>query len=245
MFTNITFGKYIYKDSLIHKLHPFIKLISLILVLFMTFISDFYVNLLLLFLIIILAKLSKINLNNYFKNILSIKYFILFLVIINLIFKVDFLVILNNILKLIIVIINASVYMYTTTLVEINYGFKKLFSPLKKINIDKISLIITLSLKFIPIIIEQADLILKSLASRGLDFRGNIKEKLLSLKAMIIPLFVLSLKEADNISDIIEVRNYNLNKIVKNMKRKINTKDIIFLILNIIIVILVILKGVI
>ena len=69
MFTNITIGKYIYKDSLIHKINPLIKIISILLILMSSLFFNLIQNILLLIVISIMIYISKVDKTTYLKNI--------------------------------------------------------------------------------------------------------------------------------------------------------------------------------
>ena len=233
MLNRISIGNYLYKNSIIHKIHPLSKIISLLMIIIMILIGNTYANVILLILSVIYMFISKINIKIFFKNILSIKWFLFFIVIINLIFKTKFFIVVLSILKLSNIILYTSLFMYTTSITEIMIGLEMIFYPLNKLkfNTNKIIVILTFSLKFIPLILEQASIIIKSLASRGLDFRGNFKNKCLCLKAILIPLFLNSIKKADNISDIIQIRCYNLNNII-NSNNNFKIIDILNILIN-------------
>jgi energy-coupling factor transport system permease protein len=103
---------------------------------------------------------------------------------------------------------------YTTSSTEITYGLEKVFSPFKymRIPVNKIALSISLALRFIPTIFEQSEKILKSQASRGIDFyHSGIREKVIAVSSMLFPMFILSFKRADNLADAMEVRLYDCN----------------------------------
>ena len=60
MFTNITIGKYIYKESIIHKIHPIIKIIMLLFIIFLSLISSYKENIILLAYVLLISILTKI-----------------------------------------------------------------------------------------------------------------------------------------------------------------------------------------
>ncbi len=243
MYINITIGKYIYKNSFIHKIHPLIKLLLFIIILLITLTSNLKENILILILLLLISLFTKINIKTYLQNIYSLRYILLSIILIDLIFKVNVGIILNSILKLVISLIYTSIYLYTTTINEINYSLNKLLEPLKKIkiNTEKICLILTLSIKFINIIIESVNEILKAYKIKGLDFKGNILKKIEKIKLFLSALFCLVMRKSIYISNIIEVRNYNLNNLnYKNIKIKLY--DYLFIYVNIVIIILI--KGV-
>ena len=131
--------------------------------------------------------------------------------------------------------------MYTTPINSLTYGLQLLLKPLKKINSNKIALSISFSLKFIPIVLEQATNTIQSLKARGIDYnKETLKNKLEILKLIIIPIFVNSIKKSDNISDILELRLYDVNKMRTNYRiNEWNLKDTIFITLNVIILLIV------
>ena len=243
MFTNITIGRYIYKNSLIHKINPLFKIISMIIILVFSIIFNLLQNTILLGLTILLIYLTKIDIKTYLKNIHGFRYFIIGILFIYIISKVSILVILNNIIKIIINILITSTLLYTTTLKELNYGLYKLFYPLKYIKIDpvKMSIVITLSIKFISLVFEETDTIFKAFKNRGLKFDGSIKLRVKKIKMFISTLFYLLLKKSENISNNLTIRNCDLEKLVNKKKLKITHLDTLFLI-NVILVIIIIFK---
>ncbi|MBE6160317.1 MAG: hypothetical protein E7157_04655 [Lactobacillales bacterium] len=241
MFTNITIGKYIYKESIIHKIHPIIKIIMLLFIIFLSLISSYKENIILLAYVLLISILTKINIKTYLKNIYGLRYLIISILFINLIFNVSVLNSINSIEKLIIIFIYSSILMYTTTINEINLAFNKLLSPLKRLtfDVDNISLILTISIKFITTIFEEVDILFKAFKSRGYKFNGSVKDRINKVKNFLSTLFYLLLKKSDDIGTILEIKNYNLKKIVKRNKRKIKIKEYLILVINIILLIII------
>lgn len=241
MFTNITIGKYIYKESIIHKIHPIIKIIMLLFIIFLSLISNYKENIILLTYVLLISILTKINIKTYLKNIYGLRYLIISILFINLIFNVSILNSINSIEKLIIIFIYSSILMYTTTINEINLAFNKLLSPLKKLtfDVDNISLILTISIKFITTIFEEVDILFKAFKSRGYKFNGSVKDRINKVKNFLSTLFYLLLKKSDDIGTTLEIKNYNLKKIIKRNKRKIKIKEYLILVINIILLIII------
>lgn len=242
MFSNIVFGRYIFKDSIIHKINPIIKLISLIFITIICLTNNAFENTLILLLIISIISFTKIDYKYFYKNIFGLRYLILSILFIDIIFNIDIVIILNSILKLVAVVLYSNVFMTTTTINELLYSLNKLLKPLKKIKIDinKLTIIITIAIKFIPLVTEQADNIFKSFKSRGLNFKND---KIKNIKIFLTTLFYSLLKKADDIANILEIRNFNINGIIKLNSYKIKYYDILFLISEFVIVIII--KGVI
>lgn len=241
MFTNITIGKYIYKESIIHKIHPIIKIIMLLFIIFLSLISNYKENIILLIYVLLIALLTKINKKTYLKNIYGLRYLIISILFINLVFNVNIFESLNSIEKLIIIFIYSSILMYTTTINEINLAFNKLLSPLKRLtfNVDNMSLMLTISIKFIATIFEEIDTLFKAFKSRGYKFDGSLKDRINKVKNFLSTLFYLLLKKSDDISNTLEIKDYNLKKVIRRNKRKIKIKEYLILVINIILLIII------
>ena len=241
MFTNITIGKYIYKDSLIHKLNPLFKIISIIIILISSLIFNLFQNICLFIIIILISYLTKIDKKTYLNNLYGLRFFLTGILLIYIISKLNFLIILNNIFKIIINILITSILMYTTTINELNYGLNKILRPLRIIRIDynKLSVIIVIAIKFIFLVFEETDIIFKAFKNRNLKFDGNILNRIKKVEMFLSTLFYLLIKKADNISNTLIVRNCELEKLILKNKYKINYVDVLAL-LNIILIILLI-----
>lgn len=245
MFNNIKIGNYIYKDSLIHKINPNFKILSILFIIINSMISNYLENIFILFLVLILIFLTEINIKVFIKIILSVKYLFLSIMIIDIIFKSNIYFLINNMLKIILVVLSTSILMYTTKIDELNLGLYNIFKPLKIFKIDskRICLIITMSIKFIYYILEESDNLIKGFKSRGLTFKGSLLNRINSIKIYIGTLFYSILKKSDNIGNIIELKSYDIykiNKVNKNIINKIDYLFIIFVIASILVI-----KGVI
>ena len=151
-----------------------------------------------------------------------------------------------SMLRLISIVLYTSILTLTTSPTEITYGLEKFLSPLKiiKVPVNKIALSISLALRFIPTLIDQGNKILKSQASRGVDYyNSNIKDKFMAIKSMLIPMFVITLKKSDDLADTMAVRLYNVNEKRTNFRvNKWSFFDIYMVIIHVCILILIIIK---
>lgn len=239
MFNNITFGKYYNKISVIHRLSPIFKIISLFIMIGSIFFIDSYIDILMLTCYLVLMMIySNISIITYLKNIYSIKIFLIFIFIIDLIFYSSISNIIFDLYKLIFIIIYSSALTYTTSTSEITYGIEKILKPLSNyIPVNDIAMIITLTIRYIPTLTMESSRIIKSQKLRGIDFDSkNIRVKISSLIGVFIPMFILSLKKSESLGDIMDLRLYNYGKSRTNLRtnswRKI---DSILLFLNIVI----------
>ncbi len=239
MFNNITFGKYYNKISVIHRLSPIFKIISLFIMIGSIFFIDSYIDILMLTCYLVLMMIySNISIITYLKNIYSIKIFLIFIFIIDLIFYSSISNIIFDLYKIIFIIIYSSALTYTTSTSEITYGIEKILKPLSNyIPVNDIAMIITLTIRYIPTLTMESSRIIKSQKLRGIDFDSkNIRVKISSLVGVFIPMFILSLKKSESLGDIMDLRLYNYGKSRTNLRtnswRKI---DSILLFLNIVI----------
>lgn len=217
MFNSINLGKYYPIESKIHSMNSTAKIISILLFLIMTFIiNNIWLFIILLLFTMYLIKKTQVPVKLFINAIKNLRVLIIFLLIFNLlIFNFDIIITMIIILKIIIIIFITSILTFSTPPTEITYGLEKVFKPLKKIKVpvSSIALSLTLALRFIPSIIEQAEKILKSQASRGIDFKNSrINGKIMALSSMLIPMFILSFKRADDLADAMEVRLYNYSE---------------------------------
>lgn len=105
----------------------------------------------------------------------------------------------------------SSLLTLTTTPTEINNGLEKLLNPLKKIGlkISSFTMIIAITLRFIPNLILEAQKVLKAQSSRGADFKdGNLIEKAFQIVSLIIPMFVIAYKKSIDLGNAMDARGY-------------------------------------
>lgn len=244
MLNNITLGKYHQVDSVIHRLNPVLKIISLIIMIISIFFIDSYIDIIMLFSYLILSIIySNINIKIYLKNISSIKIFLIFILIIDLIFFTDINRIIFDLFKLTFIILYSNILTYTTVITELTFGIEKILKPLSKIiPVSDIAMIITLTIRYIPSLTEEAKRIIRAQKIRGINFDSkNIKEKIISISGILMPMFVISLKKAEKTADIMDLRLYNYGKSKTNYRSNSWSKiDTLILILNILILLIVV-----
>ena len=244
MLNNITIGRYINKSSVVHKLNPVFKIISLIIMIISIFFIDSYIDITLLSMYLLLTMLySDIDIKVYLKNIYGIKIFLIFIFIIDLIFFTSINRIIFDIFKLIFIVLYSSILTYTTSITELTFGIEKLLRPFNKlIPVGDIAMIITLSIRYIPTLTEEASRIIKAQKLRGINFdTKNIKEKIISISGILMPMFSLSIKRAEESADIMDIRLYNYGKSRTNYRTNKWTKiNSLLLILNILMLIIII-----
>src|SRR5699024_7944386 len=106
-------------------------------------------------------------------------------------------------LRFLLLIFMTSLLTLTTTPIEITDAIEALLNPLKKVKfpVHELALMMSISLRLIPTLMQETDKISKAQASRGVDFRtGPIKERVKSVVPLLIPLFVSALNRAEELA---------------------------------------------
>ena len=236
MLSDICIGKYIPNDSVVYKLNPLFKLLSVIIMIISIFFINSYDDIIMLGFYLILSMIySDIGIKVYYKNICNIKLFLIFILVVDLIFFTGIDRIIFDLFKL----IYASILTYTTKMTEIVYSISKLLKPFSNIiPVNDISMVITLTLRYIPTLIEEYNRIIRAQKLRGMDFD---KENLIGKLNIISKMFALSIKKAEDSANIMDLRLYNYGK-SRSSYRTFKWKgiDTFLFILNILILIIVI-----
>ena len=109
------------------------------------------------------------------------------------------------------IIMLTSLLTFTTMTTDLNYGLESVLKPLKifKFPVDIVTMMISLTLRYIPTLLEETEKIMKAQASRGVDFKeSKFKEKINQIISLLIPVFVISFKRSEDLSNAMEVRGY-------------------------------------
>ncbi|HOP56929.1 MAG TPA: energy-coupling factor transporter transmembrane component T [Bacillota bacterium] len=115
------------------------------------------------------------------------------------------------VVRLLIIITFSTVLTLTTKPTDLTQGLEKMMRPLKHIGInsDEFALIISISLRFIPTIFDEAMKIMAAQASRGADFsQGKLKDKVKQIVSLLVPMFIIAIKRSEDLADAMESRNF-------------------------------------
>ncbi|MCF7924136.1 MAG: energy-coupling factor transporter transmembrane protein EcfT [Candidatus Izimaplasma sp.] len=115
------------------------------------------------------------------------------------------------VLRLLIIITLSTILTLTTKPTDLTQGLESLLSPLKKVgfNSEDFALIISISLRYIPTIFDEANKIMQAQASRGADFsEGKLKDKLKQVISLLIPMFIIAFMRSEELADAMESRNF-------------------------------------
>ncbi|ONI42399.1 transporter [Candidatus Epulonipiscium fishelsonii] len=228
MIRDITIGQYYPIDSILHRLDPRTKIIAV----FAYITSLFLINALYGYACVILAlgiiiQLSKVPIQFILKGLKSIVFILIFTVSINILFSTGETVLwkfwIFNItvegiilafemaLRLILLIVGSSLLTLTTSPIQLTDGIEILLNPLAKIGVPahEIAMMMSIALRFIPILLEETDKIMKAQTARGADFEtGSIIQRAKAMVPIMVPLFVSAFRRADELAMAMEARCY-------------------------------------
>jgi energy-coupling factor transport system permease protein len=115
------------------------------------------------------------------------------------------------VVRLLIIITLSTILTLTTKPTDLTQGLESLMRPLKKIGFDsdEFALIVSISLRYIPTIFDEANKIMQAQASRGADFsEGKLKDKLKQVISLLIPMFIIAFIRSEELADAMGSRNF-------------------------------------
>lgn len=228
MIRDITIGQYYPSDSRIHKLDPRVKIVSTLLYLIslFTFKSIIGYALATLFLVFC-VRMSKVPFKFIVKGLKPIIILLMITVVFNLfltpggkllfhagVFKITEQGLRTAVymgIRLIYLIMGSSLMTLTTTPNQLTDGIERLLRPLNRLNVPvhEIAMMMSIALRFIPILLEETDKIMKAQIARGADLEsGNIIQKAKAMVPILVPLFVSAFRRANDLAMAMEARCY-------------------------------------
>ena len=237
MVKDITLGQYLPGRSLIHRLDARTKILLLIAYIAFLFVADNYMALMLMtFSSLLVVLATNIRFSMYLKSMRVILVIVVFTGIINLFYgrgtvlwEWGFIKItdggINNavfvIVRIAALVMISSVLTYTTSPTNLTHAIEQLLKPLNILHIKshEIAMMMTIALRFIPVLLEETDKIMSAQKARGADMdSGNLFKRIKALLPVLIPLFVSSFRRANDLAVAMECRCYNGDKGRTKMK---------------------------
>ncbi|MCF2555349.1 energy-coupling factor transporter transmembrane component T family protein [Faecalicatena contorta] len=264
MIRDITIGQYYPAKSILHRLDPRVKLVSTLLYLISLFLFKSIPGYLVatLFLAAVI-QVSKVPFKHIVKGLKPIIMLLLITVIFNLFLTRSGDVLFHKwiititegglvtavymAIRLVYLIIGSSLMTFTTTPNELTDGIEKLLYPLNKIHVPvhEVAMMMSIALRFIPILLEETDKIMKAQIARGADLEsGNMIQKAKAMIPILVPLFVSAFRRANDLAMAMEARCYRGGEGRTKMKPlQYHSRDRIAYIVVIVYVIGVVLVG--
>lgn len=227
MLRDITLGQYYQADSVIHRLDPRVKLIATFTYIISLFVVDNFIGYGICFLFLAVAiGLSKVPVKFMLRGMKAIMFLLIITVVFNLfltpgetlvsfwIFKITkegVKLAFTMAVRLSMLIVGSSVMTLTTTPNNLTDGLESVMKPLGKIKVPvhEIAMMMSIALRFIPILLEETDKIMKAQIARGADFEsGNLFKKAKSMVPLLVPLFISAFRRANDLAMAMEARCY-------------------------------------
>ncbi|MDD3946702.1 MAG: energy-coupling factor transporter transmembrane component T [Clostridia bacterium] len=227
---DITFGQYYPADSFVHKMDPRVKLILVVAFIVAVFLVKSLFSYIAITIFVIVGILgSHVPIKSILKSVRGIIFVVLLTAILNVFFysggervlvhwwKItitveSLLFALRMALRLIFLVLGTTLLTLTTTPMNLTDGMESLMAPLKLIRfpIHDVAIIMSIALRFIPILMEEVNKIMLAQKARGADFEsGGLMKRARALLPVLIPLFVSAFRRADELALALDARCYN------------------------------------
>jgi len=228
MLEKMIFGRFVPGDSFVHRLDPRSKLSFVLLFVIAVFIANnaLTYGLLLAFALFVIF-VSRIRLYFIINGLKPILFLIVFTFLMHLFFNKEGALIVDwKVIKIyeegirqgffisirfLVLVLITSILTLTTSPISITDGMEDLLGPFKrfKLPVHELALMMSISLRFIPTLMDETDKILKAQLARGSDIStGSVKERIRAVVPLLVPLFVSAFKRAEELAIAMEVRGY-------------------------------------
>lgn len=251
MLSDITLGQYYPANSFVHKLDPRMKIIAMILLIVTLFMANNVPSCLFAMLAVLISvALAKIPLRMYFGSLKAIWFIVLFTSVLNMFYiKGHVLFELGPLsityegirqsciiaFRLVSLIIVSSTLTFTATPTELTGAIESLLAPLKlfRVPVHDLAMLMTIALRFVPTLLEEADKIMSAQKARGADLEsGGIFQRVKALIPILVPLIVSAFRRAYDLALAMECRCYTDGKGRTRLNRlRTGLRDFIALVL--------------
>jgi len=221
-------GQYVPGESLVHRLDPRTKITVIFFFVFIVFLANSVISYSVLVAFALASMFTtRIPIRFILKGLTPVWFLIVFTFILHLIVTNKGTVLIDIFgfsiysggliqgfaisIRFFLLILVTSLLTLTTTPIEITDAIEDMLHPLKKIRfpVHELALMMSISLRFIPTLMQETDKISKAQASRGVDFRtGPLRERVKAVVPLLVPLFVSAFKRAEELAMAMESRGY-------------------------------------
>ncbi len=231
MLNDVTFGQYYPVRSFVHNMDPRAKIVFVIAYIVAIFLADNFFGLAAVTLFLLVAVfLSRVPLGRVLHSVKMILFLVIFTAVLNLFFytgesayepllqwwivSVTWESIVNTIflaVRLFLLVLGTSLLTLTTTPVSLTDGIESLLKPLTfiKVPVHELALIMSIALRFIPILIDETNRIISAQKARGADFdTGGLIKRAKAMIPVLIPLLVSAFRRAEELGDAMDARCY-------------------------------------
>ena len=229
MMKNITMGQYYPVDSFVHRLDPRMKIIFTILMIVAVFMVHSLVGYaIVLGFVYLTARMANVPFKLLIKGLKPLRLILILTFVLNLFFNSGETVLfhwsfitltaeglstaVHYTLRLGFLVLGTSLLTLTTSPVTLADGIELLLSPFKRFHFPahELAMMMTIALRFIPTLLEEADKIMKAQMARGADFEsGNLMARAKAMIPLLVPLFVSAFRRAGDLAMAMEARCYH------------------------------------
>ncbi|MDO4547809.1 MAG: energy-coupling factor transporter transmembrane component T [Clostridia bacterium] len=225
---NITIGQFFPGTSVVHRLDPRMKImLTLAMIVVVFLVKDFLGYAFCFAYVIAAALISSTRLKLMIKALKPLLFIIAFTFVLNVffatggdvIFRLGFMTITSQglssavfmALRLILLVFGTQLLTLTTSPIALTDGMESLFKPLSKLGFPahELAMMMSIALRFIPTLLEEANKIMMAQKARGADFEsGNLINRAKAMLPLLVPLFVSAFRRADELALAMEARCY-------------------------------------
>jgi energy-coupling factor transport system permease protein len=236
---DVSFGQYYPSNSFVHKCDPRVKILFLIAYIVAVFLGqNFYALGACALLFLVVALFSGVPFSALLRSVKGILFLLLFVTVLNLFFyegetvwlQWKFISITKEavyytiflVVRLFLLVLGSSLLTLTTTPVSLADGIESLLSPLKVIRfpVHELALIMSIALRFIPILTDETGRIMNAQKARGADFEtGGLLKRVKAIIPILIPLLISAFRRADELGDAMDARCYSGSKVRTKYKK--------------------------
>ncbi|MDO5041859.1 MAG: energy-coupling factor transporter transmembrane component T [Peptoniphilus sp.] len=228
---NVSIGQYLPFDTFIHRLDPRVKILtSFLFIITIFFVDSFLGYIPFVVLVALMVGVGKIPVKSLQWSLKPLIYILVITGLINLfttpgdfLFKIGPLTATVEglyktvfmIIRLILIVLATSLLTYTTSPMELTFGLEKLFSPWKRFGFPagELAMMVSISLRFIPTLFQEAQKIKMAQMARGADFEsGNIINRAKNMIPLLVPLFINAFNRSDDLATAMEARLYRIGR---------------------------------
>ncbi len=252
---DVSFGQYYPTKSFVHNLDPRFKIVFLIAYIVAIFLAkNFYGLAACTGVLILIVLFSRVPLGKVLRSVRGVLFLVIFTAALNIFFHPGEEVYWNGpavylsygiihvtqagivfslflVLRLVLLVTCASMLTYTTTPVSLTDGIESLLTPLKWVRfpVHAMALIMSIALRFIPILMDETERIKNAQKARGADFeRGGLFKKVRGFVPILVPLILSAFRRADELGDAMDARCYSSGKKrTKYKKLRFTWRDLI------------------
>ena len=227
MLRDITLGQYYQTDSVLHRLDPRVKLIGTFAFIVGLFLAGNVAGYAVAAIFLVsMIKLSHVPVKFMLKGMKAIAFLIVITVVFNTfmtpgevliqvwklkVTKEGLIMAAKLAVRLSFLIVGSSIMTLTTTPNQLTDAIESVMGPLKRLHVPvhEVAMMMSIALRFIPILLEETDKIMKAQIARGADFEsGNLIQKAKNMVPLLVPLFISAFRRANDLAMAMEARCY-------------------------------------